>query len=243
MNGLDEKPANSNDRALKCQNLSKRYGSVTALDEVNLNLKSGRITGLLGPNGSGKTTLIKLANGLLQPSAGNILIYGKQPGPESKAMVSYLPDRIFLDPLMRIRDTMDFYADFYADFNRGLAGEMLKNLGLDKNMRLKTLSKGNQEKVQLVLVMSRRARLYLLDEPIGGVDPAARDYIINTILSNYNEDAAVLISTHLIQDVEQILDDIIFLKSGKVVLQGSADDIRTEQGMSIDSLFREVFKC
>ena len=229
--------------ALECQNLEKRYGGLTALDDVNLNLKSGCITGLLGPNGSGKTTLIKLANGLLRPSAGNILVYGKQIGPESKSLVSYLPDRICLDPLMRIRDAVDFYADFYGDFNRDIAGEMLKNLSLDLNRRLKTLSKGNQEKVQLVLVMSRRARLYLLDEPIGGVDPAARDYIINTILSNYSEDAAVLISTHLIQDVEQILDDIIFLKAGRIVLQGSADDIRAEKGVSIDSLFREVFKC
>ena len=229
--------------ALECRNLSKRYGKFTALEEINLNLKSGCITGLLGPNGSGKTTFIKLATGLLQPSSGDILVFGKQPGPESKALVSYLPDRICLDPWMRIRDARDFYADFYADFNKDTAGEMLKNLGLDLNKRLKTLSKGNQEKVQLVLVMSRRAQLYLLDEPIGGVDPAARDYIINTILSNYSEDAAVLISTHLIQDVEQILDDIIFLKEGNVVLQGSADDIRAEKNLSIDSLFREVFKC
>ena len=229
--------------ALECRNLSKRFGSLAALEKINLNLKSGCITGLLGPNGSGKTTLIKLANGLLQPSGGDILVYGKQIGPESKAIVSYLPDRICLEPWMRIRDTVDFYADFYGDFNREAAGEMLKNLGLDLNKRIKTLSKGNKEKVQLVLVMSRQAQLYLLDEPIGGVDPAARDYIINTILSNYSEDAAVLISTHLIQDVEQILDDIIFLKEGTIVLQGSADDIRAEKNMSIDSLFREVFKC
>ena len=229
--------------ALECRNLSKQYGKLTALEELNLNLKSGCITGLLGPNGSGKTTLIKLANGLLRPSAGDILVYGKQIGPESKALVSYLPDRICLDPTTRIRDAVDFYADFYADFSRDVAGEMLKNLGLDLDKRLKTFSKGNKEKVQLVLVMSRRAQLYLLDEPIGGVDPAARDYIINTILSNYSEEAAVLISTHLIQDVEQILDDVVFLKEGKVVLQGSADDIRAEKGMSIDSLFREVFKC
>jgi ABC-2 type transport system ATP-binding protein len=232
-----------NNMALECCNLSKRYGKLAALDGVNVSLKSGCITGLLGPNGSGKTTFIKLATGLLQPSAGEITVCGKQIGPESKAVVSYLPDRICLDPWMRVQDALDFYADFYADFNRTTASEMLKNLSLDPKKRLKTLSKGNREKVQLVLVMSRRAQLYLLDEPIGGVDPAARDYIINTILSNYSEDAAVLISTHLIQDVEQILDDIIFLKEGIVILQGSADDIRAEKNMSVDSLFREVFKC
>jgi ABC-2 type transport system ATP-binding protein len=229
--------------ALECRNLSKRYGNLAALEGVDLKLQSGRITGLLGPNGSGKTTLIKLANGLLRPSAGEIVVCGKPIGPESKALVSYLPDRICLDSLMRIRDAVSFYADFYADFSRDTAEKMLANLGLDPEKRLKTLSKGNREKVQLVLVMSRRAQLYLLDEPIGGVDPAARDYIINTILANYSENAAVLISTHLIQDVEQILDDIIFLKNGRVVLEGSADDIRAEKDMSIDSLFREVFKC
>jgi ABC-2 type transport system ATP-binding protein len=232
-----------NTLALECRNLSKRYGKLAALDGANASLKSGCITGLLGPNGSGKTTFIKLANGLLQPSMGEITVCGKPVGPESKALVSYLPDRFCLDPWMRVRDALDFYADFYADFNRDAASEMLKNLSLDPQKRLKTLSKGNREKVQLVLVMSRRAQLYLLDEPIGGVDPAARDYIINTILSNHSEDAAVLISTHLIQDVEQILDDISFLKEGKIVLQGSADDIRAEKNMSIDSLFREVFKC
>jgi len=229
--------------ALECHDLSKYYGKVTALDSVNLKIRSGCITGLLGPNGSGKTTLIKLANGLLSPSTGKILVYGKTIGPESKALVSYLPDRICLDPTMRIRDSIDFYADFYADFNRTAAEAMCKNLNLDPGKRIKMLSKGNQEKVQLVLVMSRRAKLYLLDEPIGGVDPAARDYIINTILSNYNKDAAVLISTHLIQDVEQILDDIVFLKEGNIVLTGTAEDIRAEKSMSIDSLFREVFRC
>ncbi|GHU01899.1 ABC transporter [Spirochaetia bacterium] len=228
---------------LECRGLGKRFGSVRALDGVNLNLTSGRITGLLGPNGSGKTTLIKLVNGLLQPSEGSILVCGRPVGVESKAAVSYLPDRISMDPWMKVSDAISFYADFYADFRRETAGEMLKNLGLDLSKRLKTLSKGSREKVQLVLVMSRKARLYLLDEPIGGVDPAARDYIINTILNNYSDDAAALISTHLIQDVEQVLDDIIFLKEGKVVLQGSAEDIRAEKGMSIDSLFREAFKC
>jgi ABC-2 type transport system ATP-binding protein len=228
---------------LECQNLTKRYGKQTALDGVNITLQGGRITGLLGPNGSGKTTLIKLVNGLLRPSDGDIRVYGMPVGPESKAVVSYLPDRFCLDPWMRVRDALDFYADFYADFRRETAADMVKNLGVDLNKRLKTLSKGSQEKVQLALVMSRKARLYLLDEPIGGVDPAARDYIINTILNNYNEDAAVLISTHLIQDVEGILDDILFLKEGKLILRGSADDIRAEKGSSIDTLFREVFKC
>jgi ABC-2 type transport system ATP-binding protein len=229
--------------ALECRNLSKRYGNVTALDEVNLNLNSGCITGLLGSNGSGKTTLIKLATGLLQPSGGDILVCGHQVGPESKAAVSYLSDRICLDPHMRIKETLNFYGDFYADFRTYTALALFQKLDLDPIRQLKALSKGNREKVQLILVMSRRARLYLLDEPIGGVDPAARDYIINTILSNYSKEASVLISTHLIQDVEQVLDDIIFLKNGQVVLQGNAEEIRAEKGMSVDALFREVFKC
>ncbi|MDR3172377.1 MAG: ABC transporter ATP-binding protein [Treponema sp.] len=232
-----------NDTVLECRNLTKHYGKVTALDNVSLSLESRRIVGLLGPNGSGKTTLIKLVNGLLQPTSGSVLVTGKRVGVESKAVVSYLADRVCLDGWMRIRDLLTFYADFYTDFRRDTAETMLGNLGLDLAKRFKTLSKGNKEKVQLVLVMARKARLYLLDEPIGGVDPAARDYIINTILNNYSEDATVLISTHLIQDVEQILDDIIFLKEGKLILQGAADDIRIEKGMSIDSFFREVFRC
>jgi ABC-2 type transport system ATP-binding protein len=232
-----------NDYVLECKDLSKHYKGVAALDGVNINLKGGSITGLLGPNGSGKTTLIKLANGLLQPSAGNILVCGKPIGPETKEFVSYLPDRVCLDLRMKVEDAMDFYADFYDDFDWDTALKMIKNLNLDYKKQLKTLSKGNQEKVQLILVMARRAKLYLLDEPIGGVDPAARDYILNTILSNYSGNATVLISTHLIQDVEQILNDIIFLKEGKVVLEGNANDIRTEKNMSIDSLFREVFRC
>ena len=228
---------------LECRNLSKCYGSLTALDNVNITLKSGCITGLLGPNGSGKTTFIKLVNGLIQPSSGSIAVCGKPIGPESKAEVSYLSDRICIDAWMRVSDTLGLYHDFFADFDRETAMGMLKTLSIDPGKRFKTLSKGNKEKVQLVLAMSRKARLYLLDEPIGGVDPAARDYIINTILANYNKEAAVLISTHLIQDVEQILGEIIFLKEGNVVLQGNADNIRAEKNMSIDSLFREVFKC
>jgi ABC-2 type transport system ATP-binding protein len=228
---------------LECRDLGKKYGKLNALEAVDLNLSGGRIVGLLGPNGSGKTTLIKIVNGLLQPSAGSVRVCGNAIGVETKAVVSYLPDRVCLDGRMKVRDLLSFYADFYGDFRRDTAETMLGNLGLDLNRRFKTLSKGNKEKVQLVLVMARKARLYLLDEPIGGVDPAARDYIINTILNNYSEDATVLISTHLIQDVEQVLDDIIFLKEGRVILQGAADDIRTQKGMSIDSLFREVFKC
>ena len=233
------------DPILECRGLSKRYGhgDAMALDKINLSLYSGRIIGLLGPNGSGKTTLLKLANGLLRPSSGSLLINGDEVGTATKAIVSYLPDRVCLDPSSRIRDLITFYADFYADFRRDTAETMLANLGIDLNKRFKTLSKGNREKIQLVLVMARKARLYLLDEPIGGVDPAARDYIINTILNNYSEDAALLISTHLIQDVERILDEIIFLKEGKVILSGAADDIRSNKGMSIDMLFREVFKC
>jgi ABC-2 type transport system ATP-binding protein len=228
---------------MECRHLSKRYGKHTALDGVTMSLESGRITGLLGPNGSGKTTLIKLAVGLLQASGGEILIDGAPVGTESKAVVSYLPDRFVVDGWMRITEILTFWGDFYADFRRDAAETMLANLGIDPNQRFKTLSKGNREKVQLILAMARKARLYLLDEPIGGVDPAARDYIISTIINNYSEDAAVLISTHLIQDVEQILDDIIFLKKGAVILQGHADDIRTEHGMSVDHYFREVFKC
>jgi len=232
-----------NNIPLQCKNLSKHYGKHPALDNVNITIKSGCITGLLGPNGSGKTTFIKLANGLLQPSTGEITVCGKPIGPQSKAEVSYLSDRICLDSWMRVSDTLEFYQDFFDNFDRDAALNMLKTFSIDPGRRFKTLSKGNQEKVQLVLAMARKARLYLLDEPIGGVDPAARDYIINTILSNYNREAAVLISTHLIQDVEQILDEIIFLKQGNVVLQGNANEIRTENNMTIDSLFREVFKC
>jgi ABC-2 type transport system ATP-binding protein len=228
---------------MECAHVSKRYGKKPALDGITMTLESGRITGLLGPNGSGKTTLIKLANGLLQPSGGEIRIGGKAVGAESKAMVSYLADRFILDGWMRVSELVTLFADFYADFRRDTAETMLANLGLSLHSRFKTLSKGNREKVQLILVMARKARLYLLDEPIGGVDPAARDYIINTIINNYSEDASVLISTHLIQDVEQILDDVIFLKKGKILMQGHADDIRAEKGMSIDSLFREEFKC
>jgi ABC-2 type transport system ATP-binding protein len=206
-------------------------------------MESGHIVGLLGPNGSGKTTLLKLINGLLQPSMGQILIDGRRPGPETKALVAYLPDRNYLSDWMKVKEAFTFFNAFYADFDEARAYDMLRILDIDAEARLKTLSKGNKEKVQLILVMARQARLYLLDEPIGGVDPAARDYILKTILNNYNEDATLLISTHLIQDVEQIFDDIIFLNQGKIVLHGTVDDIRNDKGMSIDALFREEFKC
>ena len=228
---------------LECKGLSKRFGRIQALEDINLSIEPGRVVGLLGPNGSGKTTLIKLANGLLTPTAGAILIDGRAPGKESKALVSYLPDKEYLPDWMSARQLMDFFADFYADFDRERAGEMLTRLGIDESMRIKQMSKGTREKVQLILVMSRQAKLYLLDEPIGGVDPATRDYILDTIIRNYNPSAAVVISTHLIADVEQVLDDVIFIQNGHVALQSSVDEIREEKGKSVDAYFREVFKC
>ena len=228
---------------LECRELSKTFGAKRALDNVEITLQPGRIVGLLGPNGSGKTTLIKLANGLLTPTFGQILIDGQAPGVQSKKIVSYLPERSCLSDWMKVDDLLDFFSDFYADFRRDTAREMLSRLSIDPRQTFRNLSKGTREKVQLIMVMSRQARLYLLDEPIGGVDPATRDYILHTIINNYNEDAAVLISTHLIADVEQILDDVIFFQDGRVVLQAPVDDIRENQGKSIDALFREVFKC
>lgn len=199
--------------------------------------------GLLGPNGSGKSTLLKLANGLLTPSYGEILINGQKPGITSKSLVSYLPERTYLNDWMRVRDILEFFGDFYKDFNQQKALEMLQRLQINPQDRLKTMSKGTKEKVQLILVMSREAELYLLDEPIGGVDPAARDYILNTILTNYNQNATVLISTHLISDIERVLDDVIFLANGHVSLAASVDTIREQYGKSVDALFREVFRC
>ena len=228
---------------LECIDLSKRFGKTLALDKVNLKIEPGRVIGLLGPNGSGKTTLIKLANGLLTPSEGEILIDGKTPGPESKALVSYLSDKEYLPEWMNARQLMDFFEDFYKDFDRTRAMEMLQRLGLDETQKVKQMSKGTREKVQLILVMSRQAKLYLLDEPIGGVDPATRDYILDTIIRNYNPEAAVIISTHLIADVEQVLDEVIFIQNGRVLLQSSVDSVREEKGMSVDQYFREVFKC
>ncbi|MBQ8579193.1 MAG: ABC transporter ATP-binding protein [Oscillospiraceae bacterium] len=224
-------------------NLTKSYGGAPALNSLNIQLPKGKIIGLLGPNGSGKTTLLKLAAGLLTPTAGHIVIDGKFVGPETKAVVSYLPDRTYLRNNQTISQQMDFFEDFYADFDRERAEQMLHNLGITPEARFGTLSKGNREKVQLVLVMSRRAKLYLLDEPIGGVDPAARDYILRTIVTNYDPEATVVISTHLISDVEQVLDGFVFLWNGHVVRSGLVDEVREESGKTLDELFREVFRC
>lgn len=228
---------------VKCENLSKSYGRKQALDHISLEIESGQIVGLLGPNGSGKTTLIKLLNGLLRRDEGEILIGGHPVGIESKKIVSYLPERTYFSNRIRVREAIDLFEDFYEDFRRERAEEMLADLGIDLDMKFRSMSKGTKEKLQLVLVMSREAKLYLLDEPIGGVDPAARDYIIKTILSNYQEGAGIIISTHLISDIEKILDDIIFIKEGKVLLHQKADDLRMERGKSIDQIFREVFAC
>lgn len=228
---------------LECKSLTKKFSSLTALNKVDLKLERGRIIGLLGPNGSGKTTLIKLINGLLVPTSGEILVNGQMPGPETKKIVSYLPEKTYLPDWMRVSDAIAFFQDFYADFDYGKCQDMLKRLNLDPTRRLKSLSKGTKEKVQLILVMSRKADLYCLDEPIGGVDPAARDYILNTIISNYNENATVLISTHLIADIEKVLDEVVFIKDSFITLHASVDDIRTKEGKSVDTLFREVFRC
>ena len=227
---------------LHCAGLSKSFGNVAALDNVTFTLESGRIVGLLGPNGSGKTTLIKLINGLLTPTAGHVSIEGEQPGPSTKTKVAYLPDNIYLNTWMTVKQIVEYFADFYADFDTDRAYEMLNRLGISPKKRLKTLSKGNKEKVCLILVMSRRAKLYVLDEPIAGVDPAARDYVISTIINNYDPEATVLISTHLISDIEQVLDDVLFLQNGHLILHKSVDDIRAENGKSVDELFREVFR-
>ena len=228
---------------LECRGLVKFFPNCLALNNVDLTVPKGRIVGLLGPNGSGKSTLIKLANGLLTPTQGTILVDGKEPGIETKKIVSYLPERTYLTEWMTVQDMLDLFNDFYADFNIAKARDMLARLNIQTKARIKTMSKGTKEKVQLILVMSREAQLYLLDEPIGGVDPAARDYILNTIIANYNENATVLISTHLISDVEQILDDVIFINQGSVILTSSVDDIREKEDKSVDALFREVFRC
>lgn len=228
---------------LECKNLSKSYGKKTALSHVSLSLESGRIIGLLGPNGSGKTTLIKLLNGLLTPSEGELLIGGRPVGVESKKIVSYLPDQTYLNMNLKVREIIRYFKDFYEDFEEDRAYDMLEKLDIRSEDRLKAMSKGTKEKVQLILVMSRRAGLYVLDEPIAGVDPAARDYILDVILKNYDEKATILISTHLIADIENILDEVIFIKEGKIALTSSVDQIREEHGKSVDALFREVFKC
>ena len=228
---------------LQCKNLKKNFASKEALKGINLEIKRGRIVGLLGPNGSGKSTLIKIANGLLTPTSGELLIDGKKPGIETKKIVSYLPERTYLNDWMKVKDIISFFDDFYENFNAKKAYEMLKNLNINPEDKLKTMSKGTKEKVQLILVMSREADLYFLDEPIAGVDPAARDYILNTIISNYNENATIVISTHLISDIEKVLDDVIFISYGEIKLTKTVDEIREEEGKSVDALFREVFRC
>lgn len=228
---------------LVCQNLTKSYGNLAALNNLNLVLGRGKIIGLLGPNGSGKTTLIKLINNLLVPTSGHIYIDGMEPGIETKKIVSYLPERLYLGNWMTIMDAVNFFRDFYSDFEVPRALDMLQRLGISPDAKMNSLSKGTKEKVQLILVMSRRAQLYCLDEPIAGVDPAARDYILSTIINNYDSNATILISTHLISDVENILDEVIFIRNGQLVLQSVVDQIRSSEGKSIDMLFREVFRC
>ncbi|MCR5793171.1 MAG: ABC transporter ATP-binding protein [Lachnospiraceae bacterium] len=232
-----------NNNLLECNKLTKIFGGTTALNDLSLTFERGRIIGLLGPNGSGKTTFIKLINGLLVPTRGSITINGYLPGVETKKVISYLPDKMILNNWMKVNDLVSFYKDFYEDFKEERAYDMLKDLDIAPNARLKSLSKGTKEKVQLIMVMSRDAELYCLDEPIGGVDPAARDYILNTIIQNYNHKSSILLSTHLIADVENILDDAIFLKYGTVTRYAPVDQIREESGMSLDELFREEFKC
>ena len=224
-------------------NLTKKYGSNLAVNNLTVSLPKGKIIGLLGPNGSGKTTLIKMLNGLLTPTEGTIMIDGNYVGPVTKSKVAYLPDRTYLTMNKTIREILEYFQDFYADLSRERAEEMLKSLGIDPAVKMRTLSKGTKEKVQLILVMSRNASLYILDEPIAGVDPAARDYILRTIINNYNPEATVLISTHLIEDVEQVLDEVIFMRYGQLVLYTSVDNIREEKGKSVDAYFREVFAC
>lgn len=228
---------------LELKNLSKRYGKKQAVNNISLTLEKGKIIGLLGPNGSGKSTIIKMVNGLLTPNEGEILVDGKNVGVESKKIVSYLPERTYLDNSMKVVELLDYFQDFYSDFNRAKAEDMLAKLNISQNDALKTMSKGTKEKVQLILVMSREAQLYILDEPIGGVDPAAREYILNTIITNYNPEASLIISTHLINDIEPILEDVVFIKNGDLVLHKSVDEIREIEGKSVDELFREVFRC
>ena len=228
---------------LECRGLSKSFGSTTALDNVSLRIEPGHVVGLLGPNGSGKTTLLKLANGLLTPNSGEILIAGDEPSRDTRRIVSYLPDRPYLAEWMKVSQLLDLFEDFYEDFDRARAVEMLDKLHIPAKMHIREMSKGTREKTQLILVMSRRALLHLLDEPIGGVDPATRDYILETIIRNYNPEAAVVISTHLIADVEPVLDEAIFINAGRVLLHRATDEIREENGKSVDQYFREVFRC
>ena len=228
---------------VECKDVCKSYGNKQVLDHVTFTIEPGKIIGLLGPNGSGKSTIIKMINQLLTPDSGEILVNDKPLGIESKKVISYLPERSYLNFNVKVIELMDFFEDFYEDFDRKTAESLIEKLKINPKDKLKTMSKGTKEKVQLIMVMSRKADLYILDEPIGGVDPAARDYILTTILSNFNEGASILISTHLIADVEKILDEVIFISEGKVLLQQSADELRNEKQQSIDDVFREVFKC
>lgn len=228
---------------LKCNELTKKYGKKTALDRVSLSIEDSRVVGLLGPNGSGKTTLIKIINGLIKETSGSIEVSGNKIGIETKKIISYLPDKNYLGDEMNFEDCTRLFSDFYEDFDRERAFKMLESLNIDKKMKFKFLSKGNKEKAQLILVMSRRAKLYILDEPIAGVDPAARDYIIKTIIDNINPGSTVIIATHLISEIEKILDDVIFIKNGEIILNDSVEKVREEKNKSIDALFREVFSC
>ena len=228
---------------LKCVNVHKTFGNKKILQDINLTIPKGKVIGLLGMNGTGKSTLIKLINDLLTPDSGNIYINGKEVGIESKKTISYLPERTYLDKSMTVDEVIKYFSDFYDNFNKEKARRLLKDLGLDTTQKLSKMSKGMQEKVQLVLVMSRNADLYILDEPLGGVDPATRDYILDTILSNFNENASIIISTHLISDVEKILDEVIFIDKGKIILQSDADELRKKEKGSIDEIFRRMFKC
>ena len=230
-------------KLLECVNLGKKFGDRTVLNNVNLVIPRGKIIGLLGKNGTGKTTLIKLINGLLTPTSGKVLVNEKEIGVESKIVISYLPERTYLDKSMTVEQVIKFFKDFYSNFDEGKARKLLKDLDLDTSLKLSKMSKGMQEKVQLVLVMSRKADLYILDEPLGGVDPATRDYILDTILTNFNEGASVIISTHLIADVERILDEVIFIDKGEIKLVANSDELRTKESSSIDEIFRRMFKC
>ena len=230
-------------KLIEIKGLTKTYDGVTALNYVNLEIGCGKIVGLLGPNGSGKTTMIKILCGLLRPTAGSVLVDGHEIGVETKRVISYLPDKTYLNDNRTIKDTIELFTDFYSDFDPYRAYDMLGKLGINPAAKPKMLSKGNKEKVQLILVMSRRAKLYILDEPIAGVDPAARDYILNTIISNYDPQATILISTHLIADVENVLNEVIFLRNGQVALHAFKDDLVAREGKSVDELFREVYRC
>ena len=228
---------------VEIKELGKCYGKKKVMNNLSLSLESGRIVGILGPNGSGKSTLIKMMAGVLKPTSGQIIINGYPVGVNTKKIVSYLPERTYLNLSMKVKEAVDYFADFYEDFSKQKALDMLEKFGINEQDKIKSLSKGTREKVQIVLVMSREAKLYLLDEPMGGVDPAARDYILNTIIRNYSEDALVVMSTHLISDIERVLDEAVFINRGNIVFHRSVDEIRETEHKSVDELFREVFRC